>query len=233
MGRSLPWAMRPTLGARPRTSRNATGRRGDGSRGAPSPSPATTSTTLKGPEATLSTSVRPQATPREDTTPTSSGPGTWWPSTATARRSAVALVPPRRGGSRRTSPPTRMRGAPSLICTIHASAPGRNTAPLPGGWRNCGRRSTRGTQTWSSPATSTTTSASRRRTRRGGQTLSGASASSWWAPAAAENYPIGDPMENTEVYKDETDGVLRLKLEQNGYEWEFVPVEGDRFTDSG
>ena len=47
-----------------------------------------------------------------------------------------------------------------------------------GEWRNCGRRSTRGTQTWSSPATSTTTSASPRRTRRGGRTPSGASASS-------------------------------------------------------
>jgi acid phosphatase type 7 len=50
---------------------------------------------------------------------------------------------------------------------------------------------------------------------------------------AGENYPIGDPMQNTEVYNDETDGVLRLKLEENGYEWEFVPVEGESFTDSG
>jgi hypothetical protein len=39
-------------------------------------------------------------------------------------------------------------------------------------------------------------------------------------------YPIGDPIENTEVYNDETDGVLRLKLEENAYEWRFVPVEG-------
>ena len=37
-----------------------------------------------------------------------------------------------------------------------------------GGWRSCGRRSTRRMPTWSSPATSTTTSASPRRTRRGG-----------------------------------------------------------------
>jgi acid phosphatase type 7 len=50
---------------------------------------------------------------------------------------------------------------------------------------------------------------------------------------AAENYPIGDPMPNSEVYNDETDGVLRLKLEENGYAWEFVPVEGESFTDSG
>src|SRR5215217_6617423 len=50
---------------------------------------------------------------------------------------------------------------------------------------------------------------------------------------AAENYPIGNPMENTEVYNDETDGVLRLKLEENAYEWRFVPVAGKSFTDSG
>src|ERR671913_1622137 len=49
---------------------------------------------------------------------------------------------------------------------------------------------------------------------------------------AAENYPIGEPMENSEVYNDQTDGVLRLKLEEDGYEWEFVPVEGESFTDS-
>jgi acid phosphatase type 7 len=50
---------------------------------------------------------------------------------------------------------------------------------------------------------------------------------------AAENYPIGNPMENTEVYNDETDGVLKLKLQENAYEWRFVPVEGESFTDSG
>ena len=50
---------------------------------------------------------------------------------------------------------------------------------------------------------------------------------------AAENYPIGDPMENTEIYNDETDGVLRLKLEENPYEWRFIPVEGKSITDSG
>src|SRR5829696_2633666 len=40
---------------------------------------------------------------------------------------------PRRGGSRRTWPPTTGRCTPSLICTIHASVPGRNMAPLAGG----------------------------------------------------------------------------------------------------
>jgi hypothetical protein len=40
---------------------------------------------------------------------------------------------------------------------------------------------------------------------------------------AAENYPIGDPMENTEVYNDETYGLLRLTLEENAYEWRSSP----------
>ena len=43
------------------------------------------------------------------------------------------LVLPRRGGSRRISPPTTSRSAPSLTCTIPASAPGRNMAPPLGG----------------------------------------------------------------------------------------------------
>ena len=40
-------------------------------------------------------------------------------------------------------------------------------------------------------------------------------------------------MENTEIYNDQTDSALRLKLEENAYEWEFVPVEGESFTASG
>jgi hypothetical protein len=45
--------------------------------------------------------------------------------------------------------------------------------------------------------------------------------------------PHRRPMENTEIYNDETDGVLRLKLEENPYEWRFIPVEGKSITDSG
>jgi hypothetical protein len=76
----------------------------------------------------------------------------------------------------------------------------------------CGRCSMKLTPTWSSLATSTTTSASPRRTRRGGQTPREASVSSWWA--LAEYYLIRDSMENTEINNDQTDSVLRLKLEE-------------------
>ncbi len=46
-------------------------------------------------------------------------------------------------------------------------------------------------------------------------------------------YPIVDPIANSEVYNDNTYGVLKLTLRPEGYEWRFVPVEGEAFTDSG
>ncbi len=45
--------------------------------------------------------------------------------------------------------------------------------------------------------------------------------------------PISEPIANSEVRIDETDGVLKLSLHPKRYEWEFVPVEGESFTDSG
>jgi hypothetical protein len=38
---------------------------------------------------------------------------------------------------------------------------------------------------------------------------------------------------NSEVRESATFGVLVLTLHKNRYEWEFVPVEGDPFTDRG
>jgi hypothetical protein len=37
----------------------------------------------------------------------------------------------------------------------------------------------------------------------------------------------------TEVHSNSTFGVLRLNLHPDGYQWEFVPVAGGKFTDSG
>jgi len=45
--------------------------------------------------------------------------------------------------------------------------------------------------------------------------------------------PISDPIANSEVRIDGIDGVLKLTLLPKSYEWEFVPVEGESFTDSG
>jgi hypothetical protein len=47
------------------------------------------------------------------------------------------------------------------------------------------------------------------------------------------HYLILDPIANTEVHNDDTYGVLKLTLRPEAYEWRFVPVEGEAFTDSG
>src|SRR5215210_6717647 len=46
-------------------------------------------------------------------------------------------------------------------------------------------------------------------------------------------YEISDPIANTEVHNDDAYGVLKLTLHPTKYEWEFVPVEGEAFSDSG
>jgi acid phosphatase type 7 len=46
-------------------------------------------------------------------------------------------------------------------------------------------------------------------------------------------YRISHPIANTEVYNDDTYGVLELALHPKRYEWEFAPVEGASFSDSG
>ena len=47
------------------------------------------------------------------------------------------------------------------------------------------------------------------------------------------HYAISDPLPNSEVYNDESYGVLKLTLHSKSYEWRFVPVRGEKFTDSG
>jgi acid phosphatase type 7 len=47
------------------------------------------------------------------------------------------------------------------------------------------------------------------------------------------HYSILGPIANSEVYNDETYGVLKITLRPESYEWRFIPVEGETFTDSG
>lgn len=47
------------------------------------------------------------------------------------------------------------------------------------------------------------------------------------------HYEIEAPAANSEVSDDDTYGVLKLTLRAAGYDWRFVPVEGETFTDSG
>jgi len=45
--------------------------------------------------------------------------------------------------------------------------------------------------------------------------------------------PFVSPAANSEVRDDETYGVLKLTLYPASYDWEFIPVAGSTFTDSG
>jgi len=44
---------------------------------------------------------------------------------------------------------------------------------------------------------------------------------------------FGPPIANSEVRQSDTYGVLKLTLHPTSYDWEFVPVAGNTFTDSG
>lgn len=46
-------------------------------------------------------------------------------------------------------------------------------------------------------------------------------------------YDVGDTVPNSEIVNDTTHGVLKLTLNAGSYDWEFVPVAGGTFTDSG
>jgi acid phosphatase type 7 len=49
----------------------------------------------------------------------------------------------------------------------------------------------------------------------------------------ASDYPILEPLANSEVQNDESYGVLKLTLRPKSYEWRFLSAEGGEFTDSG
>jgi len=48
-----------------------------------------------------------------------------------------------------------------------------------------------------------------------------------------KHYVFGTPLPNSEVRNSDTYGVLKLTLHPESYSWEFLPVEGKTFTDSG
>lgn len=47
------------------------------------------------------------------------------------------------------------------------------------------------------------------------------------------HYPLGSPIANSEVQDNTSFGVLKLTLSPGGYRWDFVPIAGAAFTDSG
>jgi chitodextrinase len=50
---------------------------------------------------------------------------------------------------------------------------------------------------------------------------------------ASHGYPFGTPLPTSEVRNDSTWGVLKLTLHPGSYDWQFVPVAGSTFGDSG
>jgi PKD repeat protein len=46
-------------------------------------------------------------------------------------------------------------------------------------------------------------------------------------------YAFGTPLPNSEVRNSVTRGVIKLTLRANGYDWEFIPIAGQTFTDQG
>jgi hypothetical protein len=46
-------------------------------------------------------------------------------------------------------------------------------------------------------------------------------------------YPFVTIQPNSEKRNNDSHGVIKLTLRDRGYDWKFVPVEGDSFTDSG
>ena len=49
----------------------------------------------------------------------------------------------------------------------------------------------------------------------------------------ASHYSFGSPIANTEAYNEDTFGVLKLTLGARVYAWEFIPVAGRTYRDSG
>lgn len=46
-------------------------------------------------------------------------------------------------------------------------------------------------------------------------------------------YNLGRRQPNSEVFENRTWGVIKFTLKRNSYEWEFVPIDGQTFRDSG
>jgi Calcineurin-like phosphoesterase len=49
----------------------------------------------------------------------------------------------------------------------------------------------------------------------------------------ASHYTSGAPIANSQIQNDTTFGVLKLTLHPGSYDWKFVPIAGETFTDSG
>ena len=49
----------------------------------------------------------------------------------------------------------------------------------------------------------------------------------------ASLYTFGTPLATSQVRNNTTYGVLKITLHETSYDWQFVPVAGSTFTDTG
>ena len=230
--RSSRSATTPTRAARPGSTPTATARPGAASRRARSRSSATTSTAPRTPAATSATSAACRGRPDEgllQLRPRQVAPRRHQQQLRAGRRlprglapGAVAAAGPR-GASR---PPARSP------CGTTRAIPRASTATT-GPCATSGRRSTTPTPRWCSRATTTTTSASLRRTPTARRIPARGIRQFVAGTGGRDLYKWEHNDSNSEVKNNETFGVLKLTLHDGSYDWEFVPVEGQTFTDRG
>ena len=55
----------------------------------------------------------------------------------------------------------------------------------------------------------------------------------WERVGGRSHDPLGFAMDNSEIRNSSTFGVLKVTLMPHAYTWEFIPVAGETFTDSG
>ena len=222
---------------RRRITTTAMTRRGAATRRAPSRRSATTSTTARAPRpVTSATSGRRPVTPAKGYY--SYDLGDWHIvvlNTNCATRASLAAATrtrPQNRWLRATSPPTR-RAARRRSSITRASRPrrARPRRPAPPLWTalyNAGRRPR---DRRASPRLRAVRTPDR---RPAPPTRPSASASSSSAPAAQALVGFGsNVMANSEVRNGTTYGVLKLTLHSTSYDFQFIPIAGQSFTDSG
>ena len=192
----------------------------------------TTTTRRPARPASSATSARPAATPPRAGTATTSAPGTWSRSTATAIRSAAAAwALQRRRGSRRTSPRTAKPCTLAYWHTpLYSSGSHGNNAGGQASVAGALRQRRRARPERSRPRLRAFRAAERRRRPRHREGHQGVHRRHRRPLPAC---PRRDAPAEQRGRDDTTFGVLDLKLNAAGYDWQFVPVPGSSFTDSG
>ena len=185
------------------------------------------------PPATTATSARRPAIRRRATTAT-----TWAPGTSSSLNSNCSRRSAARPGSPRSSGCAQDLAAHPTACTLaywhhprfssgrHGNATSMRRALA--GAAGLRRRHGPGR-----PRPRLRAAPPRRRQRRArSRTASGSSSSAPAARPSTNSFPAGQPAEHA-VRNGNTNGVLKLTLHATSYDWQFIPIAGQTFTDTG